>query len=58
MSLKDFLLCTGGLLLGEFLVELTRIKWRKDCKYDCSKCRVFDCPYHHCQYLKNKEKDK
>ena len=43
------------LILCEVPVELLRIYYRKKCNYDCSKCKCWDCPYLHCQYLKNKK---
>lgn len=30
-------------LIGDLLCEPIRNKWRKDCNYDCSKCKVWDC---------------
>lgn len=43
--------------LIELPAELCRIYYRKKCNYNCDKCKVFDCPYLHCQYLKNKKKN-
>ena len=43
-----------GLLLSEIFIELWRIYYRKKANYDCDKCNCYDCPYLHCQYLKNK----
>lgn len=33
-------------------------KRQKQCNYDCSKCRVWDCQYHICQEHKKKEAKK
>lgn len=40
--------------LLDLVVEPIRNKWRKDCKFDCSKCKVLDCSYKDC--LRYKEK--
>ena len=45
------------LLICELPIELLRIYYRKKCNYNCDKCKCWDCPYLHCQYLKNKNKD-
>ena len=29
--------------LLDLVVEPIRRKWRKECKFDCSKCKVWDC---------------
>lgn len=56
-----------GFLLGmfnDFLCYLTVIpikrKWRRECNYDCSKCKVFDCERFDCmrQMKKDKKNDK
>lgn len=34
--------------------EPIRKKWRKECNYDCSKCKVWDCNVFKCEkYRKN-----
>lgn len=30
-------------------------KWRRQCNYDCSKCKVWDCERHDCLNQKRKE---
>lgn len=40
--------------LLDLVVEPIRNKWRKDCKFDCSKCKVWDCSKKDC--LRYKEK--
>lgn len=40
--------------LFDLFVEPIRNKWRKDCKFDCSKCKVWDCSKKDC--LRYKEK--
>lgn len=40
--------------LLDLVVEPIRNKWRKDCKFDCSKCKVWDCSNKNC--LRYKEK--
>lgn len=52
-----------GFLLGMFndlLCYLSTIpikrKWRRECNYNCSKCRVWDCERHDCIRIKEKEK--
>lgn len=37
------------------LIPIKR-KWRRECNYDCSKCRVFDCEKFDC--IRQMEKDK
>lgn len=37
------------------MVEPLRRRWRRECKYNCSKCKVWDCSRHNC--LKQKYKD-
>ena len=29
-------------------VEPIRKKWRRQCNYDCTKCKVWDCDFHRC----------
>lgn len=50
-----------GLLVGYFMpfienlfVEPIRKKWRKQCNYDCSKCKVWDCDKKVCDFKKLK----
>ena len=38
-------------------VEPIRKKWRKECNYNCKNCKVWDCQYHKCKYLKDKLND-
>lgn len=52
-----------GFLLGmfnDFLCSLTVIpikrKWRRECNYDCSKCKVFDCERFDCMRQMKKDK--
>lgn len=40
--------------LSDLVVEPIRNKWRKECKFDCSKCKVWDCSKKDC--LRYKEK--
>ena len=40
--------------LLDLVVEPTCRKWRKECEFDCSKCKVWDCSRKQC--LKYKEK--
>lgn len=39
-------------------IALIRKKWKEECNYDCSKCRVWDCEAHDCIRQKEKEKKK
>lgn len=34
----------------------TKRKWRRECNYDCSKCKVFDCERFDC--VRQMKKDK
>lgn len=54
--IKGFIVGSLYSVIGSLLCEPVRRKWRKECNYDCSKCRVWDCPRHTC--LKCKEKSK
>lgn len=36
-------------MLGELGCEFQRWRWRRKCGYDCSQCKVWDCPYHECE---------
>ena len=53
----DFII---GLIIGNLLFifldfiscEPIRNKYRKDCKYDCSNCNVWDCQKKVCDYKK------
>ncbi len=40
--------------LLDLVVEPIRNKWRRDCKFDCSKCKVWDCDKKVCDYKKQK----
>lgn len=40
--------------LLHLVVEPIRNKWRRDCKFDCSKCKVWDCDKKVCDYKKQK----
>lgn len=39
--------------ISNLLVEPIRRKWRKQCNYDCTKCKVWDCSKHCCIANKN-----
>lgn len=41
-----------------FSVEPIRKKWRRQCNYDCSKCKVWDCGRFYCLEQKEKENRK
>ena len=41
-------------LFGDLLCEPIRNKWRKDCNYDCSKCKVWDCNVYNCKKFADK----
>ena len=42
-------------LICNLMVEPIRKRWRKECNYDCSICRVWDCHKHLCDKQKNKD---
>ena len=49
--LKYSLIFFAGWLYSILLdigVEQIRKKWRKQCNYNCSMCKVWDCPVHKC----------
>lgn len=39
-------------LIGYLLSEPIRNKLRRNCNFDCSKCKVWDCFEHDCSYYK------
>lgn len=39
-------------------VEPIRKKWRRQCNYDCFKCKVWDCDRFYCLAQKEKENRK
>ncbi len=46
-----------GMIFESFcnlLVEPIRRKWRIECGYNCSNCRVWDCPVHECRKHRDK----
>jgi len=46
-----------GMIFESFcnlLVEPIRNKWRKECNYHCSMCKVWDCPVHMCRKKKTR----
>lgn len=50
-----------GFLIGYFFDLLQyystlpiRNHWKKQCGYNCDKCKVWDCEYHVCRYKKEK----
>ena len=58
---KLFLSFVLGMLytcLLDLIVQPIRIKCRKQANYDCSKCKVWDCPRKRCIYLKEKKDGK
>lgn len=44
--------------IEDFSVYGIRRNWQKQCNYDCSKCKCWDCQYHICQENKKKEAKK
>ena len=40
--------------LLELSVKPIQIRWRKQAKYDCKICKVWDCPKKRCMYLEKK----
>lgn len=48
------------IIFNYFIEELFKSKWRKQCNYNCDKCKVWDCQYHLCHsriLKKRKEED-
>lgn len=43
------------LICNLILIPFKR-KWRRECNYDCSKCKAFDCERFDC--IRQMEKDK
>jgi hypothetical protein len=46
--LLGLILKSGIDLIRYYICELIRRKWRKECNFDCSNCKVFDCDRHDC----------
>lgn len=46
--LLGLILKSGIDLIRYCLCELIRRKWRKECNFDCSNCKVWDCDRHDC----------
>lgn len=42
-------------LICDLMVEPIRKHWRKECNYDCSTCRVWDCVKHSCDRKRNRD---
>ena len=42
--------------LSYLIVIPTKRKWRRECNYDCSKCKVFDCERFDCMRQMKKDK--
>ncbi len=58
--MSDFLI---GYIIGfsvdtifQLILIPVKKKWRRECNYDCSKCRVWDCGRFDC--IRQMEKDK
>lgn len=43
-------------LICNLILILFKRKWRRECNYDCSKCKAFDCERFDC--IRQMEKDK
>lgn len=41
-------------VIGNLLIIPIKKKWQKDCNYDCSKCKVWDCEMHDCMRRKKR----
>lgn len=42
------------IFLAIYYVNQLEKKWRKECNFDCSKCKVWDCNVFNCEkYKKN-----
>lgn len=50
-----FILGTLFDLLNSLMVEPIRIRYRRNCNYDCSRCKVWDCDVHVCNRQKIKD---
>lgn len=46
--LLGIFLKSGIDLISYYLCEPTRNKLRKECNFDCSNCKVWDCDRHDC----------
>lgn len=57
--IRLFFFLTGILytFLFDYIIEPTRIRWRKEANYDCKNCKVWDCPVHRCNKQKKKLKN-
>lgn len=52
--LLGLILKSGIDLIRYCFCELIRRKWRRDCNFDCSKCKVSDCTRKDCFLYKEK----
>ena len=48
MNILGFLIVIFIFMISEIAVVRLRRKWAKQCNYDCSKCKVWDCQRHIC----------
>lgn len=46
--LLGLILKSGIDLIRYCFCEFIRRKWRKECNFDCSNCKVWDCDRHDC----------
>ena len=51
-----FISCSLYNFLCYLILIPIKKKWRRECNYDCSKCRVWDCERFDC--IRQMEKDK
>lgn len=52
--LLGLLLKSGIDLISYYLCEPVRRKFRRDCNFDCSNCKVSDCDRHDCLLYKER----
>lgn len=50
-----FIGCMIGLMISDFILIKIQNKLCKKVNYDCSKCKVWDCPNHYCSKFRDKK---
>lgn len=53
--LIGFIIGFSADIIGSLLTIPIKKKWKKDCNYNCSKCKVWDCEMKDCMRRKKDE---
>lgn len=52
--LIGFIIGFSADIIGSLLTFPIRKKWKKECNYDCTKCKVWDCEMKDCMRRKKR----